>query len=171
MTDASERGDVSLEEILSASPVREKAVAATVALIRSEVERKRGVSGVAVRTGYAVVDRVKPTMVEDIVRATLPAFCRALQPQWAATVAESEPAAAGQGGAYAARSRRLEQRLNERAAEVADALLAVSDGKIDGARPAIARAYRMLRPSAREHVLQAVPGLAVALRDVLASIA
>jgi hypothetical protein len=47
---------------------------------------------------------------------------------------------------------------------VADALLSVTDSKADGAQSGVVRkTYTKLRPSAKKHVEEAVPGLAVLL--------
>ena len=49
----------------------------------------------------------------------------------------------------------------------AEALLGVTDRKIDGARPAIRKAYGRLRPNARQNVEDALPGLLDTIRPFL----
>jgi len=47
---------------------------------------------------------------------------------------------------------------------VAEALLSVTDGKADNAKSSVVRGtYKKLRPSAKQHVQAAVPGLAAVL--------
>lgn len=139
----------SLEAQLT-DPSRKAAVVADCAdLVDREVESKRGLGGAAIKTGYKVVTAIKPGMVSDVVGRLLPDFCRALEPFHDKAAAASAPTKTA-----------LLDGLKQNTSEAAEALLSVTDKKIDTARPAIQKAYKRLRGGAKEHVERAVPGLA-----------
>lgn len=114
------------------------------ALIDAEVAGKKGASGLALRTGYAAVRKVGPTIVPRAVERLLPAFVEKLEPFW------QDHAGNGSFAEYLAR----------RDGQVADALLGVTDERIAAtSNGAITKVYASLRPSARRHVVDAVPRL------------
>lgn len=142
----------SLKDILQDEAVREQAIDACVDLVDDEVKAKRGLSGAAIKTGYSVVQKIKPGMVRTAVKILLPEFAEALEP-W------HEKSQAGEGP----HGPRLESALQAERGPVAEALLGVTDRRISEARPSIRRTYERLRGSAKGHVETAVPGLARAL--------
>lgn len=114
------------------------------ALIDAEVADKKGASGLALRTGYAAVRRVGPTVVPRAVERLLPAFVEKLEPFW------QDHAGEGSFAGY----------LSGRDGQVADALLGVTDERVAGtSNGAIKKVYASLRPSARRHVVEALPRL------------
>lgn len=139
-----------LVDKLTAPEVRPKVVAACVDLIDREVASKGGLSGMAVKAGYAVIKAIKPGFVAQVVESLLPDFAAAMQPMY-----ERE----GDNFATWAEGHR---------SEIADALLSVTDARAQKAKNAtIKKTYERLRGSAREHVAAAVPNLITTLRPFL----
>lgn len=127
-------------------------------LIEREVASKRGISGVAVKAGFAVVTKVKPGFIRDVVTTLLPEFTASLDPLYEQCASE---AASPEVAEVFAR------RVTSDRARAAEALLGVTDRRIGGARPAVQRAYEKLRPNARENVEAALPGLVETIRPWL----
>lgn len=121
-------------------------------LIEREVASKRGFSGVAVKAGFAVVTKVKPGFVREVVTALLPDFAESLDPLYKECASEADVFA---------------RRVTSDRARAAEALLGVTDRRIGGARPAVQRAYEKLRPNARENVEAAIPSLVETIRPYL----
>ncbi len=114
-------------------------------LVDDEVGKQRGLSGVAVKAGYKLVQGVKPGFVRNVVQALLPEFAAALEPIREQAVAQGQTVS----GYFSAHT-----------AEVAEALLAVTDGRAQSSEHGSVRgAYGKLRGSARKNVQSAVPGL------------
>ena len=127
-------------------PGRKAAVVEACArLVETEVDRKTGLVGVAVRTGFRTVRTLSPRFVPRAFEVLLPEFAPAIDPHYAS---------ARQSGDVVAW-------FVAHAGEVADALLGVTDARAAKADQAVLlRVYRTLRGRAREHVIEAVPGLA-----------
>ena len=114
------------------------------ALIDAEVSDKKGASGLALKGGYAAVKKVGPSVVPGAIENLLPDFVERLQPFWI------EYAGAGSFADF----------LVARGDAVADALLGVTDEKIAGSsKTAVKKVYDSLRPSAKKHVIEALPRL------------
>ncbi|MGN6752904.1 MAG: DUF6918 family protein [Intrasporangium sp.] len=114
------------------------------ALVDSVVSDKRGASGLALKTGYAALRRVGPTIVPRAVERLLPAFVEKLEPFW------QDHAGNGSFAGY----------LSARDGQVADALLGVTDERVAGtSNGAVKKVYASLRPSAHRHVVDALPRL------------
>ncbi|MFD3812700.1 DUF6918 family protein [Rhodococcus sp. NPDC058639] len=113
-------------------------------LIDAEVSDKKGASGLALKGGYAAVKKVGPSVVPGAIESLLPDFVERLQPFW------TEYAGAGSFADF----------LVARGDAVADALLGVTDEKIAGSsKTAVKKVYDSLRPSAKKHVIEALPRL------------
>jgi hypothetical protein len=151
----------SLPELLLRPEVRPQVVDGCVAVVEREVASKRGLSGTAIKAGFAVVSKVKPGFVREVVSNLLPDFAAALDFMYRESASESGEA--DESTIADAFVRRVE-RERSRAAE---ALLGVTDRKIDGARPSVRSAYARLRPAARDHVEAALPSLLHELRPRL----
>ncbi|NKS47560.1 hypothetical protein GS480_02240 [Rhodococcus hoagii] len=116
------------------------------ALVDAEVSDKKGASGLALKGGYGAVKKVGPSIVPDAVEGLLPAFVARLEPFWQdfGTSGESSFSAF----------------LTARSDAVADALLGVTDERIERTdKGAIKKVYSTLRPSAKKHVIEALPRL------------
>jgi hypothetical protein len=113
-------------------------------LVDEEVAAKGGLSGLAVKAGYAAVKGIKPGFVRHVVSDLLPEFATKLDPIW------DEGVAAGKGAQFFLDNR----------ARVADALLSVTDAKAKNAKSNMVRStYEKLRGSAKKNVEEAVPRL------------
>ncbi|QBJ95676.1 hypothetical protein ERC79_06620 [Rhodococcus sp. ABRD24] len=126
---------------------RKPAVLADVqALVDAEVSDKKGASGLALKGGYSAVKKVGPSIVPDAVEGLLPSFVARLEPFWQEFVTSGEGSFSGF--------------LTARSDAAADALLGVTDERIEGTdKGAIKKVYSTLRPSAKKHVVEALPRL------------
>jgi hypothetical protein len=136
---------MSLVEALSDASKKDAVVSDVVKLVDDEVASKGGLSGIALKAGYAAVKGVKPGFVQSVVKKLLPDFAAKLDPLWVEAKTQGQPVA------YFEREK----------SRVADALLSVTDGKIDRAESDLVKGtYKKLRPSAKKNVEDAVPRLA-----------
>ena len=118
-------------------------------LVDEEVSAKGGLSGLAVKAGYAAVKSVKPGFIAEVVDKLLGDFAVQLDPLW------EEGKKSGDPSSY----------LTSNRAKVADALLSVTDAKAQTAKSSVVRGtYEKLRGSAKKNVEDAVPRLAGLLR-------
>ncbi|MCC6333870.1 MAG: hypothetical protein IT380_07765 [Myxococcales bacterium] len=117
-----------------------------VKLIDEEVASKGGLSGLAIKAAYKVVCAVKPGIIRESMDQLLDDFVHRLEPFYVDH--RKDGAAPGAFG----------ETLNKRGAEVADALLGITDDRAKKARHATLKgAYEKLRPQAKKHVEEAVP--------------
>jgi vacuolar-type H+-ATPase subunit H len=134
-----------LKELLAEGSNREQVVADCVELIEQEVQSKSGLSGMAIKAGYSVVNSVKPTKVRETVDHLLEEFADNLDPIYQEAKEKSVPVAS-----Y----------FSNNASRVADQLLTITDNKAKNAKSAaVGKTYQKLRGSAKKNVEQAVPRL------------
>lgn len=133
-------------------PARQPAVVADFAsVVESEVGDKGGLSGTVIKTAYAAVKKVSPTVVESALTKLLPDFAAALDPFWT----EFQAQGPGDFGRF----------LADRGDAVGDALLAVTDNKAEStSQPALRKAYSSLRGKAKENVVAALPRVGAAVQ-------
>lgn len=135
----------SLVDILGDSSKRDAVVDACVGVIDAEVADKGGLSGMAIKTGYKVVQNIKPGFVKAVVRDLLPEFAKALDPLF------QEGAAKGVS---------TKAHFEGNASRFADALLAITDAKAArSTNGAIKGTYDKLRGMAKKNVEAAAPRL------------
>ncbi len=128
-----------------------------VKLVDEEVARKSGLSGLAIKGAYGVVKAIKKGIIRESVDHLLDGFVKNLEPFYARHRAQAN------GEPFSAL-------ITREQASVADALLGFTDEKARGAHnQTMRKAYEKLRPTAKEHVQAAVPGLARLLDKHLAS--
>ncbi len=114
-------------------------------LLDEEVASKSGLSGLAVKAGFAAVKGVKPGFIRQVVSDLLPEFATKIDPFW------QEGVASGGGASY----------LVAQKSKVADALLSVTDSKAQHAKSSVVRGtYDKLRGTAKKNVEDAIPRLA-----------
>lgn len=124
---------------------RKEIVDACTRLLDSEVKKKKGIGGLAVKAGYKVLKAFKPGAVPNLVNALFDDFIEALDKFHA------EYDGAGSFGGY----------LKTRDSEVAEALVQVTDRRAEKTKHnSLRKGYKKLRGSARRNVQEAVPGLA-----------
>ncbi|MEZ4319633.1 MAG: hypothetical protein R3F61_19110 [Myxococcota bacterium] len=125
---------------------KKKAVIAdSVVLIEQEVADKGGLRGAAIKTGFATVKKIKPGIMAAAVEQLLPAFAPAVDPFYA----------------RARESGDVRGWFTGHADEIADALLAITDGKAERAQNRVMKkVYSSLRGQAKLHTAAAMPRLA-----------
>ncbi|MBC7792740.1 MAG: hypothetical protein H7Z43_03450 [Clostridia bacterium] len=116
-------------------------------LVDEEVAAKGGLSGIAIKGGYAVIKALKPGIIRDACDHLVDEFVGKLDPYWADFKTT--------GG------KTFESFLTPKKNQVANALLEVTDGKARNAKnPTIKKVYDKLRPTGVKNVEVAVPGIA-----------
>ena len=136
---------MNLSDVLNDEAQRAAIIDEVVGLIDGEVGKQKGLSGVAVKAGYKLVQGVKPGFVRNVVQTLLPEFATVLEPICDQALAQGETVS----GYFAANS-----------TEIAEALLAVTDARAQKSdHGSVKGAYSKLRGSARKNVEGAVPGL------------
>ena len=120
----------------------------SVRLIDEEVGRKSGVTGMALKAGYKVVKKLRSgRMIDFAVNHLLDDFTGALAPMYDSFVNDDAAST-------------FESYVSSRKADAADALLAITDGRIGQAENrVIVKTYDKLRGQAKKHVEDAVPGV------------
>lgn len=135
----------SLWEQLGSGDKRAAVVDDAVKVLDQEVADKSGLTGIAIKGAYKVVQGVRPGFVRHMVDALLDDFLNSLDPIYQEALLKGRPP-----GAY----------LNENQSRVADALLAVTDRKAEKAESATLKsAYSKLRSMAKKQVEAATPRL------------
>lgn len=135
----------SLPEILTSDAKKNVVVDDCCSVIDAEVADKGGLSGLAIKAGYAAVKNIKPGFVRHVMSELLPEFASVLDPLY--------QEAKGKGAGVSAH-------FNGNAGRVADALLGITDEKAKKAQSAAVKgAYEKLRGIAKKNVEAAVPRL------------
>ena len=143
---------MSLTANLLADDQRPAVIADLSAVVDAEVREKSGLSGAAIKTGYAAARKLAPNLTERGLNRMLPDFAAALDPFWADLTASGQT----DFGAY----------LVGRGDEATEALLGVADKRVLGSdREGIKKAYRGLRGKAEEHVRTALPRVGAAIQN------
>lgn len=144
---------MNLNDVLNDETRRASVIEDVCHLVDDEVGKQKGFSGVAVKTGYKLVQGVKPGFVRNVVQTLLPDFATALDP-----IVEQAQAQGQSVGDY----------FRSNSQEIAEALLAVTDGRVQGSdHGSVKGAYGKLRGSARKNVEGAVPGLGKIIESYL----
>ncbi|MBT8451864.1 MAG: hypothetical protein KJO40_07870 [Deltaproteobacteria bacterium] len=136
---------MNLNDVLNDDTKRVAIIEDVCGLVDEEVAKQKGLSGVAVKAGYKLVQGVKPGFVRRVVESLLPEFAAALEPIRAQALAQGQAV-----GSYFANHQQ----------EVSEVLLAVTDARATSSEHgSVKGAYGKLRGSARKNVESAVPGL------------
>ncbi|MGH3627245.1 MAG: DUF6918 family protein [Sciscionella sp.] len=136
-----------LNELLLSADNRPAFVEDCAGLIDAEVAAKSGVSGLAIKSGYAMVTKIKPGIIPDAVNSMSDDLVARLQPYYADYVAAG---ATGGFGNY----------LDEHSDDAAESLLAVTDARAERSkRPTLKKVYDGLRPKGKSNVVTALPKL------------
>ncbi len=138
-------------QALMADPARkERIVDDCVRAIDEEVRAKGGLSGMALKAGYAAFQKMKPGMTRAGVVRLLPDMLPVLDRHWAEGAADPE------------------RHFREHKGRIADELLAISDAAAAASHHTVlVKLYRSLRSTAHEHVAHGVPRLFGLLRSHL----
>jgi len=144
---------MNLNDVLSDETRRASVIEDVCRLVDDEVGKQKGLGGMAVKTGYKLVQGVKPGFVRNVVQTLLPDFATALDP----LVEHAQAQGQGVGDYFRSNSK-----------QIAEALLAVTDGRVEGSdHGSVKGAYGKLRGSARKNVEGAVPGLGKIIESYL----
>ena len=120
-----------------------------IALVKTRVKAQRGASGLVVKSGFALLQSMRPDFVERAISKLLPLFCAAVEPQHRQWLAEKPFGGQPSWANFV---------LNHQQ-DFTAALLMVSDSKAATASPRINKLYRQLRPRAEQEILAAMPEL------------
>ncbi len=138
-----------LSDMLGGSPKRQQVLDDACRVLDEEVADKGGLSGLAIKGAYGLVKGIKPGFVREVVDSLLDDFLRCLDPLYQEAVAKGI---------------RPGSHIQANSDRVADALLAVTDGKAARAQRAIIKStYEKLRPTAKKQVQAAAPRLGALL--------
>ncbi len=124
---------------------KDMVVADCVRLMDEVVASTEGLTGLGLKASYAGVKGIRPGYAPAAIEGLLPASLAALDPIWSEGIQTGNPA----------------EYLIQNSSRTADALLSVTDAKIEKARSSLVRnAYKKFRNSSKPYVEKAVPGLA-----------
>ncbi len=136
----------SLREQLASGDKRNQVVDDGVKVLDQEVADKGGLSGIAIKGAYKIVQGVRPGIMREAVNNLLDDFLDAMDPIYQEAAEKKQPAAG-----Y----------LRQNSSRVANALLAVTDKRAQRVdSQVIKKTYEKLRPTAEKQVEAAVPRLA-----------
>ena len=131
----------SLKELFAEK--RSQAIDDCVDLIDAEVKDKGGLSGMAIKAGYAVVNGVKPTFVREAVDHLLDEFADKLDPIYQEAKQKNE---------------KIAPYFEKEKARAADGLLQITDEKAKRSKSgSVVKTYEKLRGTAKQHVESAMP--------------
>lgn len=137
----------SLNELLNTPERRPQVLAACAELVEDELNRAKGMSGIALRTAFSVIQALDKEFVRKALDKLFDDFIGRLEPFWSQTTPSN-----------------VEQEWSRKAPDVADALLGAADAKVARAKnQTVQKVYKKLRPKAAPYVENAVPGLAQVL--------
>lgn len=136
--------------------VIDEVIANCAQLVRDEVAQKRGMTGVVVKGGLKVVERVRPGILADLFYGLLPQFIDRLSPLYQRYLDASPTEDNSEV--------KLSALLRDHPQEVIEALLSVTDERAERSKlTALVGVYRKLRPLAEDHIGAALPALGALL--------
>ena len=134
-----------LRDLLTDPERKSEVVEDCMGIIDAEVADKGGLGGMAIKAGYRAVNGVKPGFVKNVVRDLLPEFADAMDPIYQEAVDQSTE---------------VREHFVANRSRVADALLAITDGKAARSKNRIVKTtYDRLRGTAKKNVEAAIPRL------------
>jgi hypothetical protein len=139
----------SLKQLLGTGDKRGAVIEDACRVLDAEVADKRGLTGLAIKGGYKLVQGIRPGFVREVVDHLLDEFLDALDPMYQEAIGKGEAP-----GAH----------ILKNTSRIADALLAVTDARAARAKGSmLEKAYAKLRPLAKNHVEAAAPRLGLML--------
>ena len=133
-----------LKELLDTPDNRPRVLKACEDLVEDELNQAKGLSGIALRTAFAVVQALDDSFIQKALNKLFDDFMISLEPFWSQSTVAS-----------------LEDDWRSQAPQIADALLGAADKKIERVQnKSVKKVYSKLRPKAASYVQNAVPGLA-----------
>ena len=136
-----------LDQLLEQEDTRQQIIRDCVSLVESEVSQKPGLTGVAIKTAFSVVNKVDPCFVQKAVSTLIDEFIQAMNPLYISY--------------EQADCTNLKTYWVKEKTALANSLLEVADVRMNRAKnKVIKKAYSKLRPSGLKHVEASVPGIA-----------
>ena len=133
-----------LGDVLNDAAKKPNVVSDCLVLLDQEVSDKGGLSGLAIKAGYAAVKGIRPGFIKQAVEGLLPEFAIALDPIYQEAKTKGGP---------------VGTHFSSNASRVADALLGITDKKATRATGLVKSTYDKLRGTAKKNVEAAVPRL------------
>jgi hypothetical protein len=134
-----------LRDLVKTDDMRKKVIDHSLRVLEAEVADKRGLGGIAVKTGYKVVNGVQPGFIRGVVDNLLEEFLDALDPIYQEALEKKIPP---------------RNHLVANPGRVAESLLTITDARATRAKnKLVQKTYEKLRSGAKEHVMAAVPRL------------
>ncbi|NGY03703.1 DUF6918 family protein [Solimonas terrae] len=144
----------SLNEILWSPSQRDAFAADLVTLVDRHLAGVRGLRGIGLKTGMAVLKAAKPDLLDGALRRNAPQFIAALEPLYAEFQRSAD--------------RDFSVFLQKHADEGRDALLAMADARLEKSRNgALQSAYRKMRGSIENEIGAAMPALGKLIRGYM----
>jgi hypothetical protein len=148
-----------LADIVLTPAKKDPLLADSTQLAQAQISRSRGLRGITLRTGLAVVKAARPDILERAVARLLPEFVAALDPlyqQWA------KAPAASRGG--------LAAFLDKRSDQAVAAMLGVADARAEASHNvAVKSLYGRLRKGAEKEIGAAMPEFGALLERYVAA--
>ena len=134
-----------MQEVLADTTQRKNLIEDCARLIDDEVQNKGGLGGMAIKAGYKVVKGLKPGFIHEATDSLIDAFAEQLQPIATEAKEKGKPVAAF---------------FDSERSRVAEALLSITDKRAEPSSHKVVKGtYQKLRPTAKKHVEDAVPGV------------
>ena len=135
-----------LQEMLLTPDVQPQVVADCQALVEQELAGKSGISATGIKVAYKAVTAFAPGYYQETINVMVPSMAYQLEPFWA----DFNASGGAEFGDY----------LSKRSEEVAEALLAITDGMAgESQRAAVVKAYKAVRGGAGKNIEAALPNL------------
>ena len=140
-----------LSEVIKDRNKRKQVIEDGERLIEQEVADKSGMTGFAVKAGFKVIKGIRPGIIPMALDGLMDEFCARVDPFYEAFQASGE--------------KDLRSYFVRRGSEIANALLAITDGRAERTdHRTLKGAYFQLRPQAEKHVVTAMPRVADLVR-------
>ncbi|WP_353931362.1 hypothetical protein WJM97_01810 [Okeanomitos corallinicola TIOX110] len=124
---------------------RKKLVDNCTTLLDEQVAAKSGISGLAIKAGYAAIKGISPRYCAGAIERLLPESFAVLDPLWDEGLQTGDPV----------------KHITNNSSRTADLLLSITDIRIKKSNnTAVKGVYNKLRNSAKQHIEEAVPSLA-----------
>lgn len=137
-----------LVDVLNHPEPKARFIEASHALIEREVASKRGISGMALKTGFKAIRKVRPDIVPRALEFLLPHFAPVMEPHLEAAESSGD----------------IPGFFVSNADRIAEDLLGVTDARAAKANnPVVRRTYRGLRGHAHSHTVEAMPAVGAML--------
>lgn len=145
----------SLAELLLAAPRRDALIKGGAALLEKSIADRGGLTGVAYRTGYAMIKAAKPGAAQRASKELMPGFAEALEPLFQQHL---------QGGGN---PEVFGSSLLTHGSEAVTRMIAVADQRVEGSSEMVRKTYARFRGNAEAEVTRILPGFAALIDQVL----